>query len=189
MLVNFREWLRVSRADLTEVGVESVIDATIAPAAEPAGEVPAEDGSDLPIRLRGRVDRLERDTEGRPVIVDVKTAKTPVSKADAAEHPQLAAYQVAIAHGGARDFAGESVEPGGGRLVYVSSANRSTGAAQRDQPALTPELLDEWVSVVRHAARSGIGPEFRATPNAGCAHCGLVTSCPAQLRGKAVTDD
>ncbi|MGW5524222.1 ATP-dependent helicase [Gordonia sp. NPDC003950] len=189
MLVNFREWLRVSRADLTEVGVESVIDATIAPVAEPAGEVPAEDGSDLPIRLRGRVDRLERDTEGRPVIVDVKTAKTPVSKADAAEHPQLAAYQVAIAHGGARDFAGESVEPGGGRLVYVSSANRSTGAAQRDQPALTPELLDEWVSVVRHAARSGIGPEFRATPNAGCAHCGLVTSCPAQLRGKAVTDD
>ncbi|MFT4126715.1 MAG: ATP-dependent DNA helicase [Gordonia sp. (in: high G+C Gram-positive bacteria)] len=201
MLTHFREWLRISRDELTEVGVETVIDATIPPAADP-GETPAEDGSDLPVRLRGRVDRLEKDGQGRPVVVDVKTAKTPISKNSAAEHAQLAAYQVALAHGGAREFTGEDpgpggdgrpgaapVEPGGGRLVYVSNGNRTTGAAEREQPALTPELLDEWVGVVRRAARASIGPVFAATPNPGCPHCALVTSCPAQLRGKAVTDD
>ncbi|NDK89504.1 ATP-dependent helicase [Gordonia desulfuricans] len=190
MLVNFRDWLRISRDDLDEVAVESVIDATI-PADRPLadGAIPADDGTDLPVRLKGRVDRLERDSAGRPVVVDVKTAKTAVSKADARDHAQIAAYQVALAHGGAREFPGKKVEPGGGRLVYVSAAHRSTGATERDQPPLTPELLDEWVAVVRKAARAGIGPVFEATPNPGCAHCGLATSCPAQLRGKAVTDD
>lgn len=193
MLVNFTEWLSISRDDLTAVGVEAVIDATIDPDVEPtdsgADGTPAEDGSDLPVRLRGRVDRLERDTAGRPVVVDVKTAKTAITKADAADHAQLAAYQVAIAHGGARDFPGPDVQPGGGRLVYVSAAHRSTGATEREQPPLSAELLDEWVALVRLAARAGIGPVFAATPNPGCAHCALATSCPAQLRGKAVTDD
>ncbi|WP_288338360.1 ATP-dependent DNA helicase [uncultured Gordonia sp.] len=201
MLTNFREWLSLSRDDLTTVGVEAVIDAVIPPAADTGapeadaagagaqGVAPAEDGSDLPVRLRGRVDRLERDAQGRPVVVDVKTAKSAITKADTLDHAQLAAYQVAIAHGGARDFPGTDVEPGGGRLVYVSAPHRSTGATEREQPALTPELLDEWRAVVRRAARSGIGPVFEATPNPGCAHCALVTSCPAQLRGKAVTDD
>ncbi|MGC5247355.1 ATP-dependent helicase [Gordonia sp. DT219] len=192
MLTNFRDWLKISRDDLTSVGVESVIDATIPPAVEsdePATGAPAADGSDLPVRLRGRVDRLERDAAGRPVVVDVKTAKSAITKADAADHAQLAAYQVAIAHGGAREFPGPEVQPGGGRLVYVSAAHRSTGATEREQPPLTPELLDEWRELVRRAARSGIGPVFEATINPGCAHCALATSCPAQLRGKAVTDD
>ena len=192
MLANFSEWLRVSRSDLTEVGVETIIDAVIPPEEPAENDAPAptdEQGADLSVRLRGRVDRLERDDHGRPVVVDVKTARTALSRNDAVDHAQLAAYQVAIAHGGAREFSGEHVEPGGGRLVYVAAPHRSTGATEREQPALTPELLDEWRSVVRRAARSAIGPVFSATPNSGCTHCGLSTSCPAQLRGKAVTDD
>ncbi|MGV9857346.1 ATP-dependent helicase [Gordonia sp. NPDC003425] len=181
MLTNFREWLRLSRDDLREVGVESAIDGTV-----------AADGDDPAVRLRGRVDRLESDHSGRPVVVDVKTAKAAVSHADAQAHAQLAAYQVALAHGGSSRFPAGSdgrVEPGGGRLVYVSAENRSTGAAERSQEPLTPELLDEWITVVRSAARASIGPVFDATPNPGCGHCPLVTSCPAQLPGKAVIDD
>ncbi|WP_197502415.1 ATP-dependent helicase [Gordonia sp. 852002-10350_SCH5691597] len=181
MLTNFRDWLRISRDDLRERGVESAIDAT----------VPGVD-DDPPVRLRGRVDRLEADSAGRPVVVDVKTAKTAVSRADAEEHAQLAAYQVALAHGGAAQFppdADGTLEPGGGRLVFVSANNASTGAAERVQPPLTPELLDEWITVVRSAAKASVGPVFDATPNPGCGHCALHTSCPAQLRGKAVIDD
>ena len=51
------------------------------------------------MRVRGRVDRLERDAEGRLVVIDVKTGKSPVSKDDAQRHAQLAAYQLAIAEG------------------------------------------------------------------------------------------
>ncbi|MGV9711765.1 ATP-dependent helicase [Gordonia sp. NPDC003424] len=202
MLSTFRDWLRISRDELSEIGVEATIDATL-----PAGsnQEPAEgnhdpadgghdsadavqtDGSDIPIRLRGRVDRLERDGQGRPVVVDVKTAKTAISKSDAQEHAQLATYQLALSLGGAKDLG--PVEPGGGRLVYVAAANRTTGATERPQDALGPELVDEWIGVVRKAARASIGPRFDATRNPGCGHCPLTTSCPVQLRGKSVIDD
>ncbi|MDV7175559.1 ATP-dependent DNA helicase [Gordonia amicalis] len=183
MLGHFRDWLRISRADLDEVGVELPVDATIP--GGPTGEPGEEDAPD--VRLRGRVDRLETDSAGRPVVVDVKTSKTPITKADADEHAQMAAYQVALAHGGVPQFG--DVAPGGARLVYVSTANRNSGAAERVQSPLTPELLDEWIGVVRRAARASIGPTFTATPNPGCVHCNLSTSCPAKIPGKAVTDD
>lgn len=177
MLTNFRDWLRISRDELTEMGVESEIDAT----------VPPDDSDDLAVRLRGRIDRLEQDGQGRPVVVDVKTAKTPISKSDAQDHAQLAAYQLALSLGGVPDIG--ATEPGGGRLVYVSSVNQSTGAAERVQDPLTPETVDEWISVVRDAARASVGPGYTATRNVGCGHCALSTSCPAQLRGKSVIDD
>lgn len=180
MLGHFREWLRISRSELEEVGVELPVDATI-----PAD--PDSDPDELAVRLRGRVDRLETDAEGRPVVVDVKTSKNPITKADADEHAQMAAYQVALAHGGVPEFG--DTPPGGARLVYVSTANRNSGAAERVQAPLTPELLDEWIGVVRRAARASIGPTYSATPNPGCVHCSLTTSCPAQIPGKAVTDD
>ncbi|MFW0792396.1 ATP-dependent DNA helicase [Gordonia sp. CPCC 205515] len=192
MLTNFRDWLRISRDDLSEVGVETAIDALLPAdsAPDPVDSAPdLVDGApaDIPVRLRGRIDRLEADAAGRPVVVDVKTAKTAISKADAQEHAQLATYQLALSLGGAEGLG--KVEPGGGRLVYVSSANRTTGAAERAQDALTPELVGEWIAVVRKAARASIGPVFDATRNPGCGHCPLTTSCPVQLRGKSVIDD
>lgn len=156
MLGHFREWLRISRADLEEVGVEIPVDATV-----PAG--PTGEADEPPVRLRGRMDRLEADSAGRPVVVDVKTSKNPITKADADEHAQMAAYQVALAHGGVPQFG--DAAPGGARLVYVSSANRNSGAAERVQPPLTPELLDQWIGVVRQAARASVGPVYEATPN------------------------
>ncbi|MFT4087471.1 MAG: ATP-dependent DNA helicase [Gordonia sp. (in: high G+C Gram-positive bacteria)] len=177
MLVNFREWLRYSRDELNQAAVEIDLSAT----------VPPSEGDDLAVRLVGRIDRLETDEQGRPVVVDVKTGKTVVTAAEAEAHPQLAAYQLALILGGVEGIpAGDT---GGGRLVFVNSANQKTGAAQRIQDPLTPEQVDEWIGVVRNAARASMGPRFAATLNSGCQHCSLATSCPAQLRGKAVTDD
>ena len=51
------------------------------------------------VRVRGRLDRLERDSAGRLVVVDIKTGKSPVSKDDAQRHAQLAMYQLAVAEG------------------------------------------------------------------------------------------
>ncbi|MEE4021781.1 ATP-dependent DNA helicase [Gordonia sp. PKS22-38] len=195
MLTNFRDWLRISRDDLSEIGVEAEIDATVPagpgapdPGAPDTGERGPDD-TEMAVRLRGRIDRLERDAQGRPVVVDVKTAKSAVSKADAQDHAQLATYQLALALGGTAESGTAPAEPGGGRLVYVSSANKNTGAAERVQDPLTTEQVDEWISVVRGAARASIGPVFAATRNPGCSHCALSTSCPAQLRGKSVIDD
>src|ERR1700739_3108089 len=106
MVAAFVEWRAQTRGELTEVGTEVDIDGTL--------ETALGDGGG--IRLRGRVDRLERDGAGRAVIVDVKTGKTPVSKDDAQQHAQLAMYQLAVAEG-LIPADPPGLEPGGARLV------------------------------------------------------------------------
>ncbi|GAA4480043.1 ATP-dependent DNA helicase [Rhodococcus olei] len=176
MIDAFSEWLRRTRGELTEVGVEVAVDGVLEARIE--GE-PA-------VRLRGRIDRLERDADGRPVVVDVKTARTPVSKDAAEQHAQLATYQLAAAHGA---IAGEPAErPGGARLVFVAKANQKEGAAQRLQAPLTEETEEQWLDVVHAAAAATRGPQFWARPNDGCRHCPVVSSCPAQEEGRQVTE-
>ena len=158
MIQAFLEWRARTRGELTEVGVEVDIDGSVDPN----------------VRLRGRVDRIERDGAGRLVIVDVKTGKTPVSKDDAQRHAQLAAYQLAVADG----LVAQGDEPGGGRLVYLGRTG-SAGATEREQDPLTPEARAQWRDRIRQAAGATAGPEFIARINDGCAHCPLRPNCPA----------
>ena len=170
MIQAFVEWRAQTRCELTEVGVEVDVDGVL--------PTPGDDGGE--IRLRGRVDRLERDGAGRLVIVDVKTGKTPVSKDDAQQHAQLAMYQLAVAEGIMPDTA--SREPGGARLVYVGRSG-AAGAVEREQDPMTPATRDEWRNLVRQAAEATAGPQFIARRNDGCAHCPIRPSCPAHADG------
>jgi RecB family exonuclease len=172
MIQAFVEWRAQTRCELTEVGVEVDVDGVL--------PTPGDDGGE--IRLRGRVDRLERDGAGRLVIVDVKTGKTPVSKDDAQQHAQLAMYQLAVAEGIMPDTASE--EPGGARLVYVGRSG-AAGAVEREQDPMTPATRDEWRKLVRQAAEATAGPQFIARRNDGCAHCPIRPSCPAHADGAA----
>lgn len=171
MLEAFIEWRSQSRGALTEVGVEVEIDGTL------------ETGDGEQVRLRGRVDRLERDAAGRLVIVDVKTGKSPVSKDDAQQHAQLAMYQLAVAEGLVVS-GGDTVEPGGARLVYVGKTG-AAGAVEREQDPLTAAGGDEWRQVIRRAADATAGPQFVARRNDGCTHCPIRPCCPAHTDGAA----
>jgi RecB family exonuclease len=165
MLATFAQWRAHSRTELTEVGTEIDVE----------GVVGERDG-DLPgVRVRGRLDRLERDGAGRLVVVDVKTGKSPVSKDDAQRHAQLAMYQLAVAAG----LLPQGDVPGGGRLVYLAKTSAG-GATQREQDALTPAARDEWRDLVQQAAAATKGPEFIARINDGCTHCPVRAMCPAQ---------
>jgi superfamily I DNA/RNA helicase/RecB family exonuclease len=178
MIQAFLEWRAQTRGELTEVGVEVDVDGVL------------DERGGATVRLRGRVDRIERDAAGRLVIVDIKTGKTPVSKDDAQRHAQLAAYQLAVAEGlspasgwGHLPLAGECPqaqgdEPGGGRLVYLGRTG-AAGATEREQDPLTPEARAQWRDRIREAAGATAGPQFIARINDGCAHCPLRPSCPA----------
>jgi superfamily I DNA/RNA helicase/RecB family exonuclease len=165
MLATFAQWRAGTRREFTEVGTEVDVDGVVEPA----------DGLRPGVRVRGRVDRLERDAEGRLVVVDVKTGKTPVTKDDAQRHAQLAAYQLAIAEG----LLPQGDQAGGGRLVYLGKVG-SAGACERDQDPMTADGREEWREAVRHAAAATQGPEFVARINDGCAHCPVRAICPAQ---------
>ncbi|WP_433665473.1 ATP-dependent helicase [Nocardia sp. CA-128927] len=122
MLETFMAWVRNTRGELTQAGVEVPVDCVLPPRTE----------DERPVRIRGRVDRLERDALGRFVIVDVKTGKSPVTKQAAVDHAQLATYQVAAAMG-ALDAATEEAGESG-------SADGESDAAADDSGAVQGEL-------------------------------------------------
>jgi superfamily I DNA/RNA helicase/RecB family exonuclease len=159
MLATFAQWRAQTRGELTEVGTEIDVDGAVSPG----------------VRLRGRLDRLERDAADRLVVVDIKTGKTPVSKDDAQRHAQLAMYQLAVAEG----LLPHGDTPGGGRLVYLGKAT-SGGATEREQDPQSDDTRAEWLELVQQAAAATQGPEFVARINDGCAHCPVRAMCPAQ---------
>ncbi|MEV0059732.1 ATP-dependent DNA helicase [Nocardia sp. NPDC050718] len=180
MLETFLSWVRTTRGELTQAGVEVPVDCVL----------PARADDERAVRIRGRIDRLERDAQGRFVIVDVKTGKTPVSAKSVADHAQLATYQVAAAHG-ALDEAESATpaDPGGARLVYVAKPHTKTGATERAQTALDAEGLDTWRETIHDAAAATRGPGYLAVRNDGCRHCPVAGSCPVQDTGRQVTDE
>ncbi len=168
MLSTFAQWRAQTRHELTEVGTEIDVDGVV-----------GQGDSTLPgVRVRGRLDRLERDGAGRLVVVDIKTGKSPVSKDDAQRHAQLAMYQLAVAEG----LLPQGEQPGGARLVYLGKTSAG-GATEREQDALTRDARDEWRELVQRAAAATQGPQFVARINDGCAHCPVRASCPAQTVG------
>jgi RecB family exonuclease len=160
-------WLTSSRAELELVAVEE------------AFSVELDD-----VQLRGRVDRLERDRQGRLVVVDLKTGKTKPSAADIPEHPQLGAYQLAVELGGFTEVNPSQV-PGGAMLVQLASTGDAVQAqealADNDNPAWARETVTAVAAVLR-------GASFRATLGPDCRHCGVRMSCPLQPEGRGVVE-
>ncbi|MFC8038710.1 ATP-dependent helicase [Paenarthrobacter sp. NPDC057355] len=150
--------------------------------------------------LRGQVDRLEIDAEGRLVIVDLKTGKRQPGKAEVANHPQLGAYQAAVLKGAFRDAlpagqdAGDepatALVPGGAVLAQLGTTTKSPAVQQQDP--LDPE--DNWAEgLVNGAAVLMAGATFEARHDPGKGShgghgCRLPDICPLCARGKQVTE-
>ena len=155
-------------------------------------------------RLAGRVDRLERDADGRLVVIDLKTGRSKPPAAELAEHPQLGAYQLAVdrngfgaaagggvgAAGGADagpgdGAAGGKARTGGAVLVQLGSGAK---AAEQRQPALADADDPEWAErLVGETAEGMAGAEFTATENRWCTVCVVRRSCPIHAEGGQVT--
>jgi superfamily I DNA/RNA helicase/RecB family exonuclease len=134
------------------------------------------------VHVRGRVDRLERDAKGRLVVVDLKTGASAPSLDDAAEHPQLAAYQVAVEAGAF----GPGEISGGAEIVAVGTGHAT--AAVRVQPPLSESDDPAWAeALVRNAAAAMAASTFRAVVNESCPYCAVNTSCPLSGKGRQVT--
>ena len=164
MLSTFAQWRAQTRNELTEVGTEIDVDGTVSPG----------------VRVRGRLDRLERDSAGRLVVVDIKTGKSPVSKDDAQRHAQLAMYQLAVAEG----LLPQGDTPGGGRLVYLGKT-AAGGATEREQDAQTAGrpcgMAASWCSKRRPPprGRSSSRGSTTAVRTARCGPCARPRPPPA----------
>jgi len=160
MLARFLAWHTADGREL--VGVEIEFDATVGRAL-----------------IRGKVDRLERDADGRLVVVDLKTGKSAAKNVE--EHGQLAAYQVAVAAGG---FGEHGSVPGGAALLQVGTGAKAKEQHQEPLPADLP-LDQTWAGELLAQVGEGMGDaSFEVRTGAHCQRCTARRSCPLQEAGR-----
>lgn len=132
-------------------------------------------------RLHGQVDRLELDESGEKLrVIDLKTGTTRISATEAERNPQLGMYQVALS----QSPSAEQVD--GADLVYVGPGTVSFG--RRTQPALSDDEDPQWAHRLLHDVADQMAQaEFVARVGVMCRTCPVIASCPAQNRGRQVT--
>ncbi|MEV0587352.1 ATP-dependent DNA helicase [Nonomuraea sp. NPDC050310] len=136
------------------------------------------------VEIRGRVDRVERDSEGRAVIIDLKTGASKPKADELDRHPQLGVYQLAVL---LEAFAKHGLtKPGGAALVQVGKAAGKNAVEQRQQ-ALADDGNPEWARELVDTVALGMsGPFFQAKVNDGCRTCAAKNSCPVNDNGGQV---
>ncbi|MFE0823900.1 ATP-dependent helicase [Streptomyces sp. NPDC058847] len=180
-LERFLKWHVMDRAGRTPVASEHDFDVTL-------------EAGDYEVRIRGQMDRVETDGDGRAYVVDFKTGKQAPTSAEVAHHPQLAVYQLAVREGAVDEaFDGTRPAPGGAELVQLRQ-----GAPKRDGGETLPKVQaqeslegpdGEWVGDLLATAAGKVLDE-RFTPTAGqhCTHCAFRASCSARPEGRHVVE-
>jgi RecB family exonuclease len=137
------------------------------------------------VEITGRVDRLERDSAGRGVIVDLKTGSSSPREEELDRHPQLGVYQLAVLLGAFERLG--VTEPGGAELVQVGKAGFAASAKVQRQGPLVDDPQPGWAKDLVDAVATGMaGPVFRARVNPGCRTCPVAACCPVHPDGGQV---
>ncbi|MGW2271294.1 ATP-dependent helicase [Streptomyces yangpuensis] len=177
-LERFLRWHTTDRGGRAAVATEHEFDVTL-------------EAGDVAVRVRGSMDRVETDPQGRAYVVDFKTGKSAPTKDEVARHPQLAVYQLAVREGAVDEvFDGVRPAPGGAELVQLrqGAAVREGGDAVPKVQAQEP-LDGEWVGDLLATAAGRVLDE-RFAPAAGrhCDHCSFRSSCSARPEGRQTVE-
>ena len=168
-IANLHSWITetCTQTEGTEWEVEQQLDTTLGTL--PTGEE---------VFLRGRIDLMATDADGRVVVYDFKTGKTPKTAAEAQASRQLGAYQFLV-------HVNRGKQPYGAHLIYPAT---SEGKLKKSsQPDFSPEQLAETRQNLLAAAEQISEPVQIATPgDAQCKYCSYHLICPAKDAGKTV---
>ncbi|MBB4891428.1 superfamily I DNA/RNA helicase/RecB family exonuclease [Streptomyces olivoverticillatus] len=178
-LERFLRWHVMDRGGRTPVATEHPFDVTLKAA-------------DYQVRVRGSMDRVERDEQGRAYVVDFKTGKGTVSGNDVEHHPQLAVYQLAVEEGAVDGlFGGVRPVPGGAELVQLrqAAAKKEGGDALPKVQPQQPLGEGEWVGeLLATAAGRVLEERFAPRPGTHCTHCSFRAACTARPEGRQIVE-
>lgn len=125
--------------------------------------------------VRGRVDRLERDPEGRLRVVDLKTGAGKPTRAEVPRLPQLGAYQVAVNRGA---FAAHGADSAGAALLQLGRAAGAQVTLQV-QDSLDRDPEPGWAeNLLAQVAEGMAADRFEARLSESCRTCPAADSCP-----------
>ncbi|MER5740639.1 ATP-dependent DNA helicase [Streptomyces sp. NPDC002262] len=177
-LERFLHWHVMDRGGRTPVASEHGFDVTL-------------DAGEYQVRIRGSMDRVEADAEGRAYVVDFKTGKAAPTGPEVARHPQLAVYQLAVREGALDEvFGGRRPEPGGAELVQLRQAapkKEGGDALPKVQAQQPPE--GEWVGeLLATAAGRVLDERFAPTAGRHCETCSFRAACSARPEGRQVVE-
>lgn len=144
-------------------------------------DVPTPNGGIDAVHVRGFIDRIERDEQGRLVAVDLKTSSTIPTKQEVIDHGQLGVYQLLLRE--------TSNEVGGAALVQLRKDGGADdgGPKEQFQGPLTPDVT--WVErALGQAALVIRGEDIAAHPGKQCTFCQFAGMCPAKNPQVSVVD-
>ena len=146
-----------------------------------AVRVPAGPQEGRDVELVGRVDRLERDGEGRLVVLDLKTSRGKPTQQEIEQHAQLGAYQVAVEEGAFQQQTGSSTS-GGAALLNLGIRERQV---EQRQPALDTADDPGWARRMLLEAGAGMAGSTFTAHDLGqrCRRCPARFCCPLQPEG------
>ncbi|MEV7926751.1 ATP-dependent DNA helicase [Kitasatospora sp. NPDC088779] len=150
------------------------------------------DAGGVSVRIRGSMDRVEKDAAGRAYVVDFKTGKQIPTDRSLPEHKQLAVYQLAVRAGALNELPGFADRPpatGGAELVHLrepaAKAAQDAPKVQRQDP---PEG-EPWIeNLLADAAGRVLAERFVPQTGSGCDRCTFRRSCSAQRDGAQLVE-
>ncbi|MER6362140.1 ATP-dependent DNA helicase [Kitasatospora sp. NPDC001527] len=149
------------------------------------------DAGGVQVRIRGSMDRVEKDEAGRAYVVDFKTGKQTPTDKSLPEHKQLAVYQLAVRSGalnGLPGFDAAAAESGGAELVQLRKPDRTAADAPKVQRQDPPEG-EPWIeNLLAEAAGRVLAERFVPQTGSGCDRCAFRRSCSAQRDGAQLVE-
>ena len=137
-----------------------------------------------PARMRGSIDRIEVDPDGRVSVVDLKTGRSmPSEKNDMPEHPQLGAYQLAVEDGAVEGVPAGS-EMADARLVFVQNPRGGHAYSERTQHAFDDDARAAYRQRLHTVATGMAGRTFLANVDDHCEKARTGVECRIHVVGE-----
>ncbi|MFZ7088292.1 PD-(D/E)XK nuclease family protein [Curtobacterium sp. RRHDQ10] len=136
-----------------------------------------------PARMRGSIDRIELDADGRATVVDLKTGTHMPAQKDMPEHAQLGAYQLALEDGAVTGIAA-TVSGADAKLVFVQNGRAGAGYTERVQDAFDGEARAAYRERLHDVARGMGGRTFVANVDEHCDRARNGVECRMHVVGE-----
>lgn len=134
--------------------------------------------------LRGRIDAIFRQENGRLRVVDYKTSRNVPTQEEARQDLQLASYYLALRRAPELRALGE---PGILQLAYLGRAHAGEGFVRRQ---VAPNTVEDYEGWAERAVAQLLGrirrEDFAPSPEADCQFCAFRTICPRWPEGEEV---